>query len=316
MNAGMLLIKCSEWSKTFMLNVYNARSFDKARALDQSSIQSHVDALSEEEFAAHIKVVPKYAMNVYLEEYRPGDFLLHMAGKLYEATEDGLWAIANQFDILSTAEDIDDVRAFFEHRHLLNYYSGTCPVPPGVRQSECKPTDPRRITLNESLGAMSSPNRYRHVGLRYYWLGHWTDKYDVPGWNEKRKSLPLPVDRVRAAEEQSRLQRAKDRRVRSGQLSDANVMNDEHPDAEQADVMNDDGRGSGGSQVSGEREQLANKADDNASGAASGNGAPASGKPTSTRTYFWAYGAVAVAAICGASVVHSGRRRRRSLKEQ
>ena len=193
LNAGMLLFKCSDWMKNFLHQVYDARKFDTARALDQSSFQDHLNKLSARERDAHVKVVPKYAMNVYTEEYRPGDFLLHMAGKLYEATEPGLFAIANQFDILSMADDVEDIKAFFRSTKLLNYYSATCAVNAGQRQHSCKPEDPRRILLNETLGSMSYPNRYRHVGLRYYWLGDWKDKYDVPGWDIKKRALPLPV---------------------------------------------------------------------------------------------------------------------------
>lgn len=192
LNAGMLLLKCSDWTKDFLNQVYNARSFDTARALDQSSFQDHLDKLSVRERDAHVKVVPKYAMNVYAEEYRPGDFLLHMAGKLYEATEPGLVAIANQFDVLSMVDDVEDISAFFRTTRLLNYYSGTCKVQAGQKQHDCKSVDPRRMLLNETLGSMSYPNRYRHVGLRYYWLGDWKDKYDVPGWDVKRRQLPIP----------------------------------------------------------------------------------------------------------------------------
>lgn len=192
LNAGILLFKCSDWTKNFLNQVYSARKFDKARALDQSSFQDHLDKLQTGERDAHVKVVPKYAMNVYTEEYRPGDFLLHMAGKLYEATEEGIVAVANQFDVLSMVDDIEDIKAFFRSTRLLNYYSGTCKVLAGQRQHECKSVDPRRILLNETLGSMSYPNRYRHVGLRYYWLGDWKDKYDVPGWDVKRRSLPMP----------------------------------------------------------------------------------------------------------------------------
>lgn len=193
LNAGMLLLKCSDWMTNFLQKVYDARKFDSARALDQSSLQDHLDNLPARERDAHVKVVPKYAMNVYTEEYRPGDFLLHMAGKLYESTEPGLVAIANQFDVLSMVDDVEDIKAFFRSTRLLNYYSGTCAVKAGERQHACKPDDPRRILLNESLGSMSYPNRYRHVGLRYYWLGDWKDKYDVPGWDIKRRALPIPV---------------------------------------------------------------------------------------------------------------------------
>lgn len=189
LNAGMLLVKCSHWSLSFLQTLYNNRKFDSARALDQSALQEFIDNLTATERRAHIKIVPKYALDTYTEEYRPGDFLLHFAGKLYEATEPGLFAIANQFDILSMVDDVEDITAFFRGRHLLNYYSGVCKVQRGERQSHCSPDDPRRIILNESLGSMSMPNRYRHVGLRYYWLGDWTDKYDVPGWHVFQRKL-------------------------------------------------------------------------------------------------------------------------------
>lgn len=194
LNAGMLFMKCSDWTDAFLKQVYDAREFDNARALDQSSFQSHLDKLPPGELAEHVKILPKHAMNVYLEEYRPGDFLMHMAGKLYEATEKGLWAVAQQFDVLSRVDDVRDVASFFSTVHVLNYYSGTCNR--NVRPSEhaCSPTDDRRIRLREPLGAMSTPDRYRHVGLRYYWMQHWKDKYDVPGWNRKKESMPIPVD--------------------------------------------------------------------------------------------------------------------------
>lgn len=191
LQAGVILFKCSPFTLGFLDRVYGDRHFDKARALDQSALEHYINLLSKEERARHVKILPKHAFNVYLEEYRPGDFLIHMAGKLYEATEPGLWAIANQFDILSIAEDVEDIEAFFSTRYLLNQFSGVCPVDKakGERQSSCKPEDPRRFRLKESLGSMSTPNRYRHVGMRYYFLQNWTDKYDVPGWNTKRKEL-------------------------------------------------------------------------------------------------------------------------------
>lgn len=194
LNAGMLFMKCSEWTDAFLTKVYDAREFDKARALDQSSFQSHLDHLPPAELAAHVKVLPKHAMNVYLEEYRPGDFLLHMAGKLYEATEAGLWAIAQQFDVLSRVDDVRDVASFFSTVHVLNYYSGTCNRNVRPHEHACSPNDDRRIRLREPLGSMSTPDRYRHVGLRYYWMPNWKDKYDVPGWNNKKVAIPLPVD--------------------------------------------------------------------------------------------------------------------------
>lgn len=182
-NAGVMLLKCSEWTRGFLARVYAAREFDSARALDQSALQHFFD--KEQGIDEHVKYIPKHVVNVYVEEFRPGDFLLHMAGKLYEATTEGAIALAHQFDVLSIAEEQEDVEAFFRDKYLLNKYSGICQIK--GRDSECKPGDERRLKLDEPLGAMSFPARYRHVALRYYWIPNWKDKYDTEGWNDGRK---------------------------------------------------------------------------------------------------------------------------------
>lgn len=178
MNAGVILMKCTKWTISFLERLYNAREFDSARALDQSAFQHFFD--TQPETKTHMKYVAKHKINVYVEEYRPGDFILHLAGKLYEATTKGATALAHQFDILSYVDDIEDVRAFFRSQYLLNAYSGICIHDGGdARDSECASEDKRRKKLKEPLGYMSWPNRYRHVGMRYYWLGDWKDTYDV-----------------------------------------------------------------------------------------------------------------------------------------
>lgn len=183
-NAGMLLIKCTPWIESFLSDVYNAREFDKARALDQSAFQHFIDNLPDR--ATHIGYAPKHRINVYIEEYRPGDFLLHMAGKLYEATTEGAIALARQFDALSIVDDVRDIEAFFQTRYLLNKYAGVC-LREGAHDSACKPDDPERLKLEEPLSAMSTPNRYKHVGLRYYWLGDWKDVHDASNWDAGRQ---------------------------------------------------------------------------------------------------------------------------------
>lgn len=181
-NAGVILVKCSRWSIEFLKRVYAAREFDNARALDQSAFQHFFD--TEKDIDKHVRYVPKWALNVYTEEYRAGDFLVHMAGKLYEATTQGAIAIANQLDVLSTVADQEDIEAFFRTQYMLNYYSGICVHNLGEgRDSDCKPDDERRLRLKEALGTMSWPKRYRHVAMRYYWMPDWRDKYDTPDWN-------------------------------------------------------------------------------------------------------------------------------------
>lgn len=237
LNAGMLLIKCSKWSLSFLQEVYDARKFDEARALDQTALQEFIDNLTAVHRDEHVKVLPKYAMDAYTEEYRPGDFLMHFAGKLYESTEPGLFAIANQFDILSMTDDVEDIEAFFRGRFFLNYYSGTCAVKRGERQHSCKPDDPRRIVLKEPLGSMSTPNRYRHVGLRYYWLGNWMDKYDVVGWQKFKKPLAI-------ASKEERESNAKGApAAHARQDDDVDAHSGQQHQAEQQELMmkNDDG---------------------------------------------------------------------------
>ncbi|CAN8062899.1 unnamed protein product [Agarophyton chilense] len=181
-NAGVILFKCSKWTLAFLKRVYAAREFDNARALDQSAFQHFFDA--EADTKQHVKYVPKWTINVYTEEYRPGDFVLHMAGKLYEATVPGALAVANQFDILSTVDDIEDVEPFFRTQYMLNAYSGQCVQDTEAAQdSQCRPEDERRRKLEDAPILMSSPSRYRHVALRYYWMPDWKDKYDTEDWN-------------------------------------------------------------------------------------------------------------------------------------
>ncbi len=185
-NAGVILFKCTEWTIQFLQRVYAAREFDSATALDQSAFAHFINELPDK--ADRVGHIPKHRINTYVEEYRPGDFLVHMAGKLYEATTAGATAIAQQFDVLSTVRDVKDIEAFFNTPYLLGTYSGVC-TRKDTPDSSCKPGGPDRLRLSEPLAAMSMPNRYRHVGMRYYWLGDWVDVHDVPNWGENRKQF-------------------------------------------------------------------------------------------------------------------------------
>lgn len=179
-NAGVLLLRCSPWNVEFLQNVYDAREFDKANALDQSALNTF---FKKPDVAPHVKHVPKWLINVYTEEYNPGDFIVHFAGKLYEATPVGITAIARQYDVLSRVDDIDKIKAFFDTRYLFGYYSGTCVMgsPAEDPQRECKPNDPRRLRLDEPMGAFSSPNRYRQLEYRNPRIKDWKDPNDLPG---------------------------------------------------------------------------------------------------------------------------------------
>lgn len=202
LQAGVFLVKCSEWGKSLLAAAEDDRKYDRASALDQSALQAVLDGniplppLAGEDAPSpldqHVRWLPKRVLDVYAEEYIPGDFLVHFAGKLYEATEAGLWSIARQFELFSRLDDVADIASFFNTRYLLNAFSGTCVKSRG-QQGECKPNDPRRVRLDEPLSSLarSPQGRYRHVGLRYFWLTGWKDKYDTPGWDHR--VAPLAV---------------------------------------------------------------------------------------------------------------------------
>lgn len=179
-NAGVLLFRCSPWNIKFLERVYAAREFDKALALDQSAFN---DFFKQKDVDPHVKHVPKHWINVYTEEYRPGDFIVHFAGKLYEATPWGIGDIARQFDVLSRVDDTEKIASFFNTRYLLNYFSGTCVMgaPEKDPKRDCDPFDSRRMKLPETLGSFSSPNRYRQLEYRSPRLKDWKDPNDVPG---------------------------------------------------------------------------------------------------------------------------------------
>lgn len=179
-NAGVLLLRCSPWTTEFLQKVYDAREFDKANALDQSALGSFFE---HDDVKPHVKHVPKWLINVYTEEAIPGDFILHFAGKLYEATPKGITAIARQFDTLSRVDDIEKVKSFFNTRYFLGYYSGTCVMgkPEVDPNRDCFPNDERRLKLDAPLGAFSTPNRYRQLEFRNPRHANWKDVNDVPG---------------------------------------------------------------------------------------------------------------------------------------
>lgn len=185
-NAGVLLLRCSEWNIDFMNKLYETRSYDKALALDQSAFN---DFLGQPDIKPHVKHVPKWLINVYTEEYRPGDFILHFAGKLYEATPWGIGDIARQFDVLSRVDDVDKITYFFNTRYLLNYFSGTCVMgdPKSDPNRDCNPYDERRLRLPEPLLSFSYPNRYRQLEYRNPRLKNWRDPYDVSGATDIKK---------------------------------------------------------------------------------------------------------------------------------
>ena len=180
-NAGVMLLRCSEFNIAFLNKVYDARQYDKALALDQSAFNDFFT--KDKEVKDRVKIVPKHHINVYTEEYRPGDFILHFAGKLYEATPWGIGDIARQFDVLSRIDDVNKIAHFFNTRYLLNYFSGTCVMgdPKKDPNRDCDPYDERRMKLPEPLGAFSSPNRYRQLEYRNPRIKNWKDPYDVPG---------------------------------------------------------------------------------------------------------------------------------------
>lgn len=193
LNAGVMLYRCSDWNIKFLKRVYDARHFDKAVALDQSAFNHFFT--NDANVKPHVKNVPKHLINVYTEEYRPGDFILHFAGKLYEATPWGIGDIARQFDVLSRVDDVDKISSFFNTRYLLNYYSGTCVMgnPKKDPKRDCDPYDDRRLKLPEPLGSFSQPNRYRQLEYRNPAIKDWKDPYDIPGATDIKIPRSIPM---------------------------------------------------------------------------------------------------------------------------
>lgn len=67
-NAGVMLMRCSPWTIGFLERVYAAREFDKARALDQSALDSF---MKEKDTVPHVKHVPKWLINGQFSSARP-----------------------------------------------------------------------------------------------------------------------------------------------------------------------------------------------------------------------------------------------------
>lgn len=190
-NAGVLLLRCSDWNIKLLQKLYDTRSYDKALALDQSAFN---DFMQQPDIKPHIKHVPKWLINVYTEEYNPGDFIVHFAGKLYEATPWGISDIARQFDVLSRVDDDEKINHFFNTRYMLNYFSGTCVMGDDKKDPnrDCNPHDPRRMRLPEPLGAFSHPNRYRQLQYRAPRFKDWKDPNDIPGATDIKKPRVIP----------------------------------------------------------------------------------------------------------------------------
>ena len=58
-------------------------------------------------------------MRFDVQEYRPGDYIVHLAGKLYAAGMKGCLALTRQFDALSILDSLPHIDSFFNDKHLL-----------------------------------------------------------------------------------------------------------------------------------------------------------------------------------------------------
>lgn len=110
----------------------------------------------------------KESLAIYPEEWQVGDVMLSFEEKQKEIEEEGVIALATQYDILGRIDDIENVHAFFRTQYVLNRFSGVCDRGGDDlegRDTDCEATDDRRIRLDEPIGWMSKP-RYKHLELK------------------------------------------------------------------------------------------------------------------------------------------------------
>ena len=80
-NCGVMLVKCSEWSKNFFKNLLEDTSNSW---FEQGAIMDKIN--NDQEIRKHFKLVENRFFNSYFHEwypddnFRPGDFILHAAG--------------------------------------------------------------------------------------------------------------------------------------------------------------------------------------------------------------------------------------------
>lgn len=126
----------------------------------------------------------KESLAVYPEEWQVGDAMLSFEEKTKEIEEDGVLALATQYDILGRMDDIENVHAFFRTQYVLNRFSGVCDrggKDLEGRDTDCEATDDKRLRLEEPIGWMSKP-RYRHVKLRKI---EWNENTDETGMKDE-----------------------------------------------------------------------------------------------------------------------------------
>eukprot|EP00168_Porphyra_purpurea_P014880 TRINITY_DN4395_c0_g1_i1.p2 TRINITY_DN4395_c0_g1~~TRINITY_DN4395_c0_g1_i1.p2 ORF type:complete len:177 (-),score=63.47 TRINITY_DN4395_c0_g1_i1:287-817(-) len=95
--AGVFLVKCSEWGLALLAAAEEDRQFDRASALDQSALQAVLDghvqlpgAAGATPVSAHVRWLPKRVLDVYAEEYVPGDFFGPLCGQVVRGHRGGV----------------------------------------------------------------------------------------------------------------------------------------------------------------------------------------------------------------------------------
>jgi len=94
-NCGILLVKCSDWSKKFMLNIYNKKNIINNRYppnwAEQAAIMQEIT--DDADTRKHFKLMHlRYFNSFYRPDYpndtfRMGDFILHAVGMSNESRE-------------------------------------------------------------------------------------------------------------------------------------------------------------------------------------------------------------------------------------
>jgi hypothetical protein len=124
-NSGVIFVKNTEWSKLFLNTVYAQTEFINSSHWEQDAI-IHVWEKNLIDSDSRMKVLyslQSHEFNAYYEVYRPGMFLIHLAGCFRDIQDiGGLNHMMNMFCPIRMDEDTDE--SYSRRMDFLKNYSG------------------------------------------------------------------------------------------------------------------------------------------------------------------------------------------------
>jgi hypothetical protein len=109
-NSGVIFVKNTEWSKLFLHTVYDQTQFINFSHWDQDAIL-HVYETGMIDSHKHIKrlyCLQSHEFSPYYQVFRPGMFLIHLAGCFRDGANLGIDHMMNMFCPLRMDEDTDE----------------------------------------------------------------------------------------------------------------------------------------------------------------------------------------------------------------